>query len=105
MFLPLGLYYATTQDWASAWALASISTIEIVVMVHVLTRLFKMTLEDSQSILSFVGGSLICLGLLVWAWLVVAGWGHVRWGKTAYRVRGSRIVDVLPETPEPVAIR
>jgi|CXWL01.1.fsa_nt_gi glycosyltransferase involved in cell wall biosynthesis len=105
LFLPLGLYYAATQDWAGAWALASVSAVQIVVMVHVLTRLFKMTLEESPSILSFVGGSAICLCLLVWAWLVVTGWGCVRWGKTAYRVRGSRIVDVLPETSGPIATR
>jgi hypothetical protein len=36
-------------------------------------------------------------------WLVTTGRGQVRWGKTAYRVRGSRIVDVFPETGQSVA--
>jgi hypothetical protein len=66
-------------------------------MLYVVRRLFVMTLEDYPSVFSFVLGSILTAGLLVWAWLVITGRGQVRWGKTAYRVRGSRIVASLSE--------
>jgi hypothetical protein len=97
LYLPMSLYIAATQGWMVSWLLAGVCALHLIMMVYVLTRLFEMTLEESPSVLSFIGGRAICVGVLVWAWLVIGGRGHVRWGKTAYRVRGSQVVEMLPE--------
>ncbi len=95
--MPLSLYAAIGWDSVVGWAFVAACAIHCVAMLHLVRRLFAMTLEDYPSVFSFVLGSILTAGVLVWAWLVITGRGHVRWGKTAYRVRGSRIVDVLPE--------
>ena len=101
--LPLAAYLAITQDSPLAWTLAALASLHVLVMYHMMRKLFDMVLETSPSIWSFMIGSFITGVLVHWTWLVTMGRGHVRWGKTAYRVRGSRIVEVFPETPHSVA--
>jgi glycosyltransferase involved in cell wall biosynthesis len=95
--LPLSLYAAVTGGSVLGWAFAAAGVLHVAAMLYVVRRLFAMTLEDHPSVFSFIVGSILCAGLLIWAWLVVTGWGHVRWGKTAYRVQGPRIVGAVPE--------
>lgn len=95
--LPLSIWLATSYGFAAGWAFAGACAVHMITMLHVVRRLFKMTLEDSPSVLSFLLGSVLSVGLLVWASLVVTGRGYVRWGTTAYRVSGSRVLYALPE--------
>jgi cellulose synthase/poly-beta-1,6-N-acetylglucosamine synthase-like glycosyltransferase len=92
--LHLGLRSASTV-WA-AFAVASL--LHFLAILYVIRGVFTMTLEDRPSVLSFFVGSLLNVGVLIWAWLVITGRAHVRWGKTSYLVRGSRIVGVVPGT-------
>ncbi|MBN2560818.1 MAG: glycosyltransferase [Phycisphaerae bacterium] len=102
--LPVSLYFAVADGALLAWMFTAACLFHVGAMLYVVRRLFAMTLEDYPSVLSFVVGSILSAGLLVWAWLVITGRGRIRWGNTAYRVRGSRIVAVLPETgPSTVA--
>ncbi len=101
--LPLALLWAFEGAGAAAWLLAIACSLHLAAIVFVVRRLFAMTLEDSPSVASFILGSLIATGLLAWAGVVVSGRGYVRWGKTAYRVRGSRVLHALPAAAERTA--
>lgn len=102
-FLPLALLWAFDGWGPVAWLLAVACSLHLAAIVFVVRRLFAMTLEDSPSVASFIFGSVIATGLLVWAGVVVSGRGYVRWGKTAYRVRGSRVLYALPATERTAA--
>lgn len=102
--MPLSLYHAVDSGSIMGWAFASACLVHVAAMLFVVRRLFAMTLEGCPSIFSFLVGSFLSAGLLVWAWLVITGRGQVRWGKTAYRVRGSRIVTALPEGGQSAAV-
>ncbi|HVP12986.1 MAG TPA: glycosyltransferase, partial [Phycisphaerae bacterium] len=96
--LPLAAYCAVSLDEPAAWALGAVALLHVLIMHNVVRKLFGIILEESPSIWTFMVGS-FATGLVVhWTWLVTTGRGHVRWGKTVYRVRGSRVVDVFPET-------
>jgi hypothetical protein len=95
--LPVSLYLAWTTGAPICWAFVVLCVLHVAAMHYVVRRLLAMTLEDSPSSLSFVFGCVLAVGVLVWSWVVITGRGHVRWGNTAYRVRGSRIVGVLSE--------
>ncbi len=102
--LPLSLYFAVARGSGLGWVFAVAGVLHVMAMLYVVRRLFAMTLEDHPSVFSFVLGSILTAGLLVWAWLVITGRGRVRWGKTTYLVRGSRIVTSLSEPgPSPAA--
>lgn len=102
--LPLSLYFAVARGSGLGWIFVVAGVLHVMAMLYVVRRLFAMTLEDHPSVFSFVLGSILTAGLLVWAWLVITGRGRVRWGKTTYRVRGSRIVTSLSEPgPSPTA--
>jgi hypothetical protein len=101
--LPLAGYLVLKLDSPVAWALAGLASLHVIVMHRMMRKLFDMVLETSPSIWAFMIGSFVTGIFLHWTWLVTMGRGHVRWGKTAYRVRGSRIVDVFPEPSRPVA--
>jgi len=95
--VPIGVYAALALDMNAGWALVAACMLHIAMMQAVVRHLFALTLRNSPSVLSFVAGSVVCTALLYRAWLIITGRGSVRWGKTTYRVRGSRVVDVLPE--------
>lgn len=95
--LPLGLWLGGVQGEPVGWAFAAACGAHVAAMLYVVRRLFRMTLEKSPSVFSFLLGSVLTVGLLVWAWLVITGRGTVRWGKTAYRVNGSRVLYAIPE--------
>jgi cellulose synthase/poly-beta-1,6-N-acetylglucosamine synthase-like glycosyltransferase len=101
--LPLSAYLAASGGSPVWWAFAGASIAHLMFMFYVVRRLFAMTFEDSPSVLSFLLGSFLLVGLLLWAWLVVAGWGYVRWGRTAYRVQGSRVLYAIPDAGRSVA--
>ncbi len=82
---------------APANAMAIMLIVHLAAMAFVLRRVFRMTFAQRPSVLTFVAGAGICVGLMLRAWRVGCGAGHVRWGDTRYRVRGSRIIDVLPQ--------
>lgn len=94
---PVSLSLAWTTGAPICWAFVVVCVLHVTAMHYVVRRLLAMTLEDSPSALSFVFGCMLAVGVLVWSWVVITGRGHLRWGNTAYRVRGSRIVDVLSE--------
>ncbi len=95
--LPIGLYAGLALDMTPGWALVVACLLQIAMMHAVVRHLFALTMRNSPSVLSFVVGSVVCTALLYRAWFIITGRGSVRWGKTTYRVRGSRIVDVLPD--------
>jgi hypothetical protein len=98
LFVPMGIFLGMTQDLAVGWLHAAICMVQLMAMQQVTGRLFAITLEQPPSFWSFLRGAVVCLGIVFWALLVICGLGHVRWGKTTYRVRGSQIVDVAPAT-------
>ncbi|MCB9851692.1 MAG: glycosyltransferase [Phycisphaerales bacterium] len=77
-------------------AIAIAACIHLVAMRFCIRRLFKMTFLKCPSILSFAVGGLVAALVVQKAYWVIIGRGTVRWGKTDYRVRGSRIVTALP---------
>jgi hypothetical protein len=95
--IPLGLILAVSGAGPVAWTLAIGGLLHLIVMHRVISRLFGVVLEDRPSTWSFMLGGFACGVLMHWAFLVATGHANVRWGKTVYRVRGSRIVDVFPE--------
>ncbi len=95
--LPLSLILGAVTSEPVYFAFAATSIVHILLMTYVVRRLFVMTLEVSPSVFYFMFGSVIVVGLLVWAWLVMTGRQQVRWGKTSYRVQGSQIVQAIPE--------
>ncbi len=95
--LPIGVYAALALHMNAGWVLIGACLLHIVVMQAVVRHLFALTMRNSPSVLSFIAGSVVCTALLYRAWFIITGRGSVKWGKTTYRVRGSRIVDVLPE--------
>jgi hypothetical protein len=101
--LPLAAYCVMTSGASEAWAVGILASLHALIMHRVMRKLFGMVLEESPSIWTFMIGSFVTGILVHWTWLVTTGRGHVRWGKTAYRVRGSCIVDVFPETGSSVA--
>lgn len=96
--IPIGLIVGYTSGIPAAGVLAALGLLHLLVMRWVMNRLFGMVLEERPSIWTLMVGGLACGVLVHWAFLVATGRANVRWGKTAYRVRGSRIVDVFPET-------
>jgi hypothetical protein len=101
--LPLAAYCVMTMGTPAAWAVGVMASLHVLIMYRVMRRLFGMVLEESPSIWAFMVGSFVTGILVHWTWLVTTGRGHVRWGKTAYRVRGSCIVDVFPDAGQSVA--
>ncbi|GJQ27195.1 MAG: hypothetical protein HBSAPP02_22270 [Phycisphaerae bacterium] len=96
LFIPLGVYLGVAQELTVGWLHAAVCTVQLMAMQQVTGRLFAITLEQPPSFWSFLRGAVVCMGIVFWALVVTCGLGHVRWGKTSYRVRGSRIVDVVP---------
>ncbi len=95
--LPISLFVAIYPGWTVGWAMAVVSCLHILVMARVVRRALAMTLEDSPSVWSFMVGAVGCAAILYRSWFVTTGRGRVRWGKTSYRVRGSQVVDALPD--------
>lgn len=76
--------------------IATAACVHLVAMRFCIRRLFKMTFLKCPSILSFALGGLVAAMVVQKAYWVIIGRGTVRWGKTDYRVRGSRIVTAIP---------
>jgi hypothetical protein len=98
LFLPMGVYLGLTHGWMVSWLHAGVCVLHLMAMQFVVCRLFAITIERPPTFFSFLKGSVVCLGIVYRALLVISGRGSVRWGKTAYRVRGSQIVAVVPAT-------
>ena len=101
--LPLSLWIAASRGMPVGWMLVGGCAVHIAAMFYVVRRLFQLTLEDSPSVFSFLLGSVLTVGLLVWAWLVTTGRSTIRWGKTGYRISGSRVLHVMPEPGQSAA--
>jgi len=75
---------------------AASAVVHLLAMRYCIRRLFKMTFLKVPSVFAFaVGGIVTGLVILRASW-IITGRGTVRWGKTHYRVRGSRIVAAVP---------
>ena len=92
--LVLGLFWPSIFP---LWGICALAVPHTLLIHRLITRIFQQTFEPRPSVLTFILGGQICWFLLLRASWVITGRGHVQWGKTTYRVRGSRIVDVLPE--------
>lgn len=79
------------------WLIVAAACVHIVAMRFCIRRLFKMTFLRCPSILTFSVGGLVAAAVVQKAYWVIIGRGTVRWGKTNYRVRGSRIVTAIPQ--------
>lgn len=84
-------------DCTPLWLIAALAFVHILAMRSILRRVFTVTFEEIPSLFSFLAGGLISTYVMIRAYWVVTGRGRVQWGKTSYRVRGSQIVDALPE--------
>ncbi len=95
--LPLSVGIAYYLAIPEAWALAAVCMLHLILILSTSRTLFEMLLEKPPRLSAFLFGSIICTGVVVWAWIVISGWGKVRWGKTTYRVRGSCVVEAQGE--------
>lgn len=86
------------------WVIVGLGCVHLAAMRFCIRRLFKMTFLNCPSIFTFAVGGLVAAAVVQKAYWVIIGRGTVRWGQTAYRVRGSRIVTALP-TSDPVSAR
>lgn len=103
-----GLALAWQPAWGSATPahlMATLAAAHVLAMDYVIRRVFRMTFERTPSVAMFVAGAAVSVFIVARAWRVGSGAGHVRWGNTRYRVRGSQITDVLPEAGGQVAVR
>lgn len=70
--------------------------VHLFAMQYCIRRLFKMTFLKVPSVFAFACGGLLSGLVILRASWIITGRGTVRWGKTHYRVRGSRIVAAVP---------
>ncbi|MCK6457232.1 MAG: glycosyltransferase family 2 protein [Phycisphaerae bacterium] len=106
--IPIWLFPLSLALWIAfrhpaAITFATIAAVHYVAMTIVLRHLFELTLVKRGSLLWFPIGCVLVSGILVWSWLVMTGHGAVRWGKTRYAVRGSRILHTIGDAPTRVA--
>ncbi len=101
--LPAALIVALMTGSPLAWGFAVASLLHLVVMRSLVRHVFGSVLQQRPSLLSFTAGAAVCTAILFWALLVVSGWGQVRWGRTTYQVRGSRVVRVLAGAGAPIS--
>lgn len=100
LWVPLpGLYAGISFGSTIGYAFAGAGALHFLAMLGVLKTLFSLTLVKRGSVLWFPFGCAILVGLLVWSTLIMTGRGRVRWGKTYYAVRGSRILHALGDQP------
>jgi GT2 family glycosyltransferase len=93
--IPLGTALGLSFGNAAAWVLAAAGLLHLMLLHRVIGKLFPMLVEPRPSVWSLTAGGFLCGAMLHWAYLVSTGRARVRWGKTLYRVRGSRIVDAI----------
>lgn len=103
--LPVSLCLGYYVGIPAAWALAAICVVHLVLIGTTSRTLFAMLLEERPSLPAFLFGSVVCTGVVVWSWVVITGYGKVRWGQTTYRVRGSRVIDALGDGDKPMPTR
>jgi len=72
------------------------AVVHLLAMRYCIRRLFKMTFLKVPSVLAFALGGIVTGLVILRASWIITGRGTVRWGKTHYRVRGSRIVAAVP---------
>lgn len=76
-----------------------LSLLHMIAMTITLRRAFAMAMARRGSLFWFPLGAAIDIGILLWCSLLRAGVGSIRWAATRYRVQGSRVVLLAPETP------
>lgn len=96
LLVPLGAVFGQGGTLAVWWLLMGFGIVHILAMHFVLRSIFRMTFEKPPPIYYFFIGSLLNIGVVIRACFVILGRGQLRWGNTAYRVRGSQIVAALP---------
>lgn len=94
--LPCAILAAFRPELLQFWIIVGAACVHLVAMRFCIRRLFKMTFLHCPSIFTFSLGGLVAALVVQKAYWVIIGRGTVRWGKTAYRVRGSRIVTSIP---------
>lgn len=95
MPLQLGIPAAVALVWwpefLQLWGIVACAAVQLLAMRYSIKRLFSMTFVKTPSVITFSLGGLVAAFIIMRAFFVTLGLGTVRWGKTAYRVRGSRI--------------
>jgi len=93
LLLPSTISTALRHDSAIAWFFVAVCLAHVLSMAYTVRGMYALTLAKPPSFGYFIPGALVNVGVLAWACLIALGRGHVRWGSTRYRVKGSRIVE------------
>jgi hypothetical protein len=89
--VPAAIALLWRSDLLQLWGVIACAGVHLLAMRFTIKRLFEMTFLKCPSVLSFSIGGMVAGFVLMRAFCVTIGLGTVRWGRTAYGVRGSRI--------------
>ncbi|MFQ5502927.1 MAG: hypothetical protein ACE5EQ_11620, partial [Phycisphaerae bacterium] len=95
--VPALIWALLRPEHIQLWLIAALAAAHVLAMRSILRRVFAVTFDKAPSLFNFLAGGLLATFVMIRAYWVVTGRGCVQWGKTSYRVRGSQIVDALPE--------